>query len=109
MNVIDFMKAGAEFLAKDRPDLYSSTEDALAELTHVMESMRDNDNKVALFSSYVMLWLPDNDGDEWILTRKIATVLTDNGGDAVAYGWTKDSGVLKYGVSLPDVDDDLHL
>lgn len=108
-NVIDFMRANAEFMAKDRPDVYESTEEALAELTHVMETMRDEDNRVALFTSYVMLWLPDADGDEWILTRKVATVLTDNGGDAVAYGWTKDSGVLKHGVELPDVADDLSM
>lgn len=108
-NVIDFMSATAKFMAKDRPDLYQSNEEALDEISRVMDSMRDDENRVALFSSYAMFWLPDADGDEWILTRKIATVLTDNDGTAIAYGWTNGSGTLKYGVELPDVDDDMSL
>lgn len=107
-NVIDWLNATAEFMVKDRPDAYKTHSEAVEELSSMMDSMREYNNMTGLFSSYALIWIPDDDGEEWLLTRKLATVLLDfTGEDAVAYAYTKDSGVLKHGIeSLPDILDE---
>lgn len=108
-NVIDFLNASGEFMAKDRPDVFHTAADASAYLADVMEHMRESDSSTwTAFASYVLYMQLEDGVEEWFLTRRVATVATFfEEQETQVYGHTKGSGVFSVNVNLPDVLDDV--
>lgn len=109
-NAIDFLRETAIFMAKDRPDIYPDGAIAMADLSNMMDKMREfGEPTWTSFASYILfLHYEDEDVEEWTLTRKISslTFFTEEQ-ECLVLGYTKNSGVLKYGVNLTDVLDQL--
>lgn len=79
MNVIDFIRETAIFMAADRPDVYD-VPTAVAELTVAIDSLReltDADQPFAaiMFTSYLLARLEDDGVEEFILTRKLSSMI----------------------------------
>ena len=77
MNVIDWLRATADYLVADRPDVYENQAEALNELMVAMDALREDDvPKVATisFSSYLLTRLEDEGLEEFILSRKAASL-----------------------------------
>ena len=78
-NAIDFIRASAEFLVEDRPDLYDQRT-AVNEISQSMEDLRGTGKLVAFvtFSSYVLSRIYDVEeaSEEFILSRKLAGLLS---------------------------------
>lgn len=103
MNVIDFMKATADFMAEDRPDLYTP-ESALDEMTQVMDALRAGDQNfnVIMFASYVFIRIVDEGMEDFLFSKKISGLMLDHLEEKVGvYGFTED-------VNLPHVSQILH-
>jgi hypothetical protein len=109
-NTIDFLRSTAEFMAKDRPDIYD-VQTAITDLVTMMDKMRGMGEPTwTSFASYIlMLHYEGDDVEEWNFTRKVSSLtIFEEEGEVLVVGYTKNSGALKYGVDLPDVlDDDL--
>lgn len=102
LNVIDFIRESAEFLHTDRPDVYSSVEDAVTELTRCMDSIDGSDGGWISFTSYVLFRHEEDGMIEWNLTRKLSSVtLFEPEEECLVLGYTDNSGTLKYGINLP--------
>lgn len=107
MNVIDWMVKTSEFMAKDRPDLYRTAEDAFADLSEIHGRLAEIEGPswTAWGGFFLHKWEED-DSVEWLFTKKISeAVIFPSEGDALVTGWTKNSGTLKTGVDLPPVDE----
>lgn len=76
MNVIDFIRESAAFMAKDRPDVYTP-ELAVRELTQAIEVLRESELPVGcvMFTSYLLNRTMDDGVEEFLLTRKLSSVL----------------------------------
>lgn len=109
---IDFLRQTAEFMAKDRPDIYD-VQTAITDLVNMMDKMRERKESTwTSFASYIlMLHYEGDDVEEWNLTRKVSSLtIFEEEEEVLVLGYTKGSGVLKYGVDLADVSDqDLEL
>lgn len=107
MNVIDFMRETASFMANDRPDLYDN-ESALAELIQVMDTLRSGDNNfnIIMFASYVFIRMVDEGVEDFLFSRKISGLLLDHDEEKVGtYGFTDEVG-LPHVSDLSDLDDE---
>lgn len=108
MNVIDWLKESAKYMAVDRPDIYS-TETALRDLSNYVELLRQVDlpyNWVS-FSSYVLLRHVDDGIEEFDLVRKLSSVsLFPEEEINLVFSHTGLSNTLKTGVNLPSPLDD---
>ena len=111
-NTIDFIRETAEFMAKDRPDIYTP-QTAMNDLLVTMDKMRERGEPTwTSFASYIlMLHYEGDDVEEWNFTRKVSSLtIFEEEHEVLVLGYTKGSGVLKYGVGLTDVSDqDLEL
>ena len=78
MNTIDFLRESATFLVADRPDVYDH-ETAVEELSVAMDTLRESENTdrftCIMFTSYAMMRLYVDGVEEFILTRKLSSVL----------------------------------
>lgn len=76
MNVIDFIRESAVFMSVDRPDIYSP-DLAVRELTEAIEVLRQADKEYGcvMFTSYVLSRIFDDGVEEFLLTRKLSSVL----------------------------------
>lgn len=77
MNVIDFIRESAAFLVWDRPDLYDQ-ETAVEELSSSIDTLREFPDKplsLISFSSYLMTRFVDDGVEEFLLTRKLSSIL----------------------------------
>lgn len=107
MNMIDWLDKTATYMAKDRPDIYDSVDDAFRDLSDIFDKMNaENGPLVTSFASFVLFKWVDDDIVEFVLTRKISsgTVFPDEGVTQV-FGYTKNSGTLAVGVDLPGPGD----
>lgn len=107
LNVVHWLRATGEWIAKDSPDVFTP-EEAVEALTEQMEEMRNLEGSgVSDFSRYMLFRYVDEESDmeEWDLTRKISTVVnyyTD--GEVTVFQHTSDSPVISEKVLLPAVD-----
>ena len=101
-NVIDFIRASAEVLADERPDIYD-LEGAVEEMSENIDNLRELGLPFACisFTSFMITRTYEDDLEEFILARKITGMLheTDTG-DTRAYGYIPD-------VNLPYIMDSL--
>lgn len=76
MNVIDFIRESAVYMARDRPDIYDAAL-AVRELTAAMDTLREADLAYGcvMFTSYLLSRVMDDGVEEFMLTRKISSVL----------------------------------
>ena len=77
MNTIDFLRESAWFLTEDRPDLYDH-ETAMEELDVAMTTLREEPERqfaCIMFSSYAMMRLYVEGVEEFILSRKLSSVI----------------------------------
>lgn len=108
MNVIDWLNKSAEFMAKDRPDLYTAAL-AVAELDSYMELLRNRDLPCdwVSFSSYVLFRTLEDGVEEFDLTRKLSSVtLFEEEEDALVFSHTGLSEGLRVRIELPGPLDD---
>jgi hypothetical protein len=108
MNVIDWMRESAVFMAADRPDIYD-TNGAMGELDRLMNNLRDRQESIVLFSSYALVrFAPDDGEEEFMLLKKISSVNTyeDGMGEVLLLSHTQGTNSLKTHVNLPSVIDD---
>lgn len=75
MNAIDFLRECANFLVEDRGDIYDH-DSAVADLSHAMDTLRGFDKTYGAisFSSYIMCRFTDDGVEEFMLTRKLASL-----------------------------------
>jgi len=100
MNVIDFIRESATFMAKDRPDIYTP-ELAVRELTEAIEVLRVSDLPVGcvMFTSYLLNRVMDDGVEEFLLTRKLSSVLVcEEEFSCLVFAFTPE-------VNLPSVND----
>lgn len=100
MNVIDFIRESASFMAKDRPDIYTP-ELAVMELDHAIEVLRGSGMTVGcvMFTSYVLNRVEEDGVEEFLLTRKLSSVLLCEEEDScLVFGFTD-------AVLLPSIND----
>lgn len=100
MNVIDFIRESATFMARDRPDVYSP-ELAVRELTQAIEVLRQADSPVGcvMFTSYLLNRIDDDGVEEFLLTRKLSSVLVcEEESACLVFAFTDE-------VNLPSVND----
>lgn len=72
MNVIDWFSASADFMAADRPDIYTR-ESAMNDLTVAVEAARESDTNVTIsFASYFLTRVFDDDMEEFVLSKKLS-------------------------------------
>lgn len=72
MNVIDWFSASAEFMAKDRPDIYTK-ESAMDDLTVAVEAARESDTNITVsFANYFLTRVFDDDMEEFVLSKKLS-------------------------------------
>lgn len=108
MNVIDWMRESARYMAADRPDIYTPAT-ACTELFRYVEFLRKLDmpfNWVS-FSSYILIRQMDDGVEEFDLTRKLSSVsLFPEEEDVLVFSHTSLSKTLSVGVNLPSPLDD---
>lgn len=79
MNVIDFIRESALFMTKDRPDVYPDAASAAAELTSVIEALRQYDEhkmfSCIVFTSYLLARIEADGVEEFMLTRKLSSLI----------------------------------
>lgn len=105
--MIDWLTKTAEYIAKDRPDLYDSVDEAFRELSDIFNLMNsENGPLITSFASFTLFKWVDDDVVEFMLTRKISsgTVFPSEGVTQV-FGYTGNSGTLAVGVDLPGPGD----
>lgn len=103
MNAIHFIRQTAEFMAKDRPDLYD-VQTAISDLVKIMDGMREiGEATWTSFASYILiLTYEDDDIEDWNFTRKISSMTNfEEEEEMLVMGYTKDSGTFLHGVDLP--------
>ena len=76
MDVIDFIRESAVFIAKDRPDVYTE-ELAVIELHAAMDAMREKTYHFSCisFTSYLLCRVIEDGVEEFILSRKLSSLL----------------------------------
>lgn len=102
MNVIDFIAQSAKYMAEDRADVYESEEDAIAELTLALDTLRQSESSqsMCIFSSYILMRFLEDGAEEVFLTKKLSSlVLFEEEEIFRAYGWVD-------GIQLDDPEDD---
>ncbi len=107
MNVIDWLRETAVFMAADRPDIYNQP-GAMQELDRLMNNLRDSEQTLVLFSSYGLIRFALDDGEEeFMLLKKISSVNTyEQEGDSLVLSHTQGTATLNTHVNLPSVIDD---
>jgi len=106
-DVITWLTATSEYMAKDRPDLYESDKDAFDSLSVVFDEMSEIEGPTwTSWAGFLLIKHVEDDITEWEFSKKISTaaIFVDEGVCDV-YGWTSKSGTVKHGVDLPAVDD----
>lgn len=99
MNVIDFIRESAVFMARDRPDVYTN-DLAARELSHAIDVLRESGMPVGcvMFTSYTLQRTEDDGVEELLLTRKLSSVLLcEEEESCLVFGFTPE-------VELPSVD-----
>lgn len=100
MNVIDFVRETAEYMANDRPDLYDH-EKAVNEIWSQVEALREFglDLGIVSFSSYFIIREFDDGVESFTFTKKISGFLLCEE--------EEDSRVFSYDeeVNLPHISD----
>lgn len=102
MNVIDFISQSAHFIYKDRPESYESVDEAIAELTLALDTLRTAEapHSTCIFSSYMLVRFVEDGVEEVFLTKKLSSlILFEEEEICRAYGWV-DS------IQLDDPEDD---
>lgn len=100
MNVIDFIRENATFMAKDRPDVYTP-DLAVRELTQAIEVLREHDlgYGCVMFTSYMLSRIVDDGVEEFLLTRKLSSVLVcEEENSCLVFAFTPE-------INLPDVNE----
>ena len=101
MNVIDWLRASADYMVADRPDVYDQ-ETALEELSLGIESLREYAQPYAclMFTSYMLSRVLEEDVEEFFLTRKVSSLILFGEEEACrVYGHLDE-------ISLPSVLDE---
>lgn len=104
LNAIDFLRECANYLVEDRPDLYDH-DTAVAELSNAMEHLRQFNKPYGAisFSSYLMGRFWDDNVEEFMLTRKLASlVFFEDEEECDVYSYTHDIEGLPH---VLDIDD----
>jgi len=105
-NVLDWLRASAEFMAKDRPDVFKSTADALNALISMKEKLDSvEDAAVVSTAGFELNRVFEDEGVvDYRLTRIISSAtIFEQEDEVIVAGWTKDSGTLSVGVDLPQL------
>lgn len=108
MNMTDLFREGAEFMARDRPDIYT-VESAMEDLIRYHDDLAQHDGPGwCSFTDFVLFkHVEEEEMIEWHLTRKLASAtIFPQEEVARVYGHTKDSGTLTRQINLPDPLDD---
>lgn len=109
MNLIDWMRATAEWMAADRPDAFDSAADALNQLELWMEQVRYDPIYLAgIESGGYLLTHSDEDGvEEWQLHKTITScAIFQPENEVLALGHTHGSQAISVHPGLPDVIED---
>lgn len=104
---IDFYTKNAEFMAKDRPDIYDY-DSALADLTKACAFTKAaRTGGVLSFSSYLVVYLGDDEHDDWIFAKKLNSLYQDDEGNSATFNWLDVSNSMAYtpGVDSTSSDD----
>lgn len=108
MDVIDFIRESAMFMAKDRPDVYTP-ELAVRELTQAIEVLREHNLEYGcvMFTSYMMSRVMDDGVEEFLLTRKLSSVLVcEDEQLCLVFAFTPDVNLPSIFEGNPDDIDD---
>lgn len=111
MDVIDFIRETAIYMAKDRPDIY--TEDTAAnELSDAIEYLRGADGiyGCALFASYMLSRVEEEGLEEFLFTRKVSSVIVcEEEEECIAYSYGDEVKLPSIFDEPDDLDDDTNL
>lgn len=103
-SVTDWISQSANYMFKEHPELFDSKEDAVGDLIHALDTLREHGGEqgTILFGPYLMYRIVDEGVEEVFFTRKLASVvLFEEESVCRAYGWID-------GIELDDpLDDDL--
>ena len=100
MNLIDFIRESASYIAKDRGDVYTP-ELAVQELDHAIETLREHDLPYGcvMFTSYMLSRIMDDGVEEFLLTRKVSSaIVCEEESACLVFAFTPE-------VNLPSVND----
>ena len=97
---IEWYTKNAEFMAKDRPDIYN-VETALTDLTKACQYTKGaGTGGVLSFSSYLVVYMGDEYHDDWIFAKKLNSLYQDET-DSAVFNWLDLSNSMAY---TPGVD-----
>jgi hypothetical protein len=102
-NTIDWMRATAEWMAIERPDIYTP-ERAMLDLDNWMEYLRKVGSGSCATAGFVLEYSHDDGMESFSLARVVSTLDIFPEENAVnAFSWTDNSGTMTRGVDLPSV------
>ena len=103
-NTIDWLKANAEWMSAERPDIYTP-ERAMEDLDRWMNYLRDSGGGGSCAcAGFLLEYMVDDGMETFTLARVVSTLDIFPEENAVnAFSWTEDSGTMKRGVDLPSV------
>lgn len=108
MNVIDFIRETAIFMAKDRPDVYTQ-DTAAMELSDAIEYLRSADGVYgcALFATYMLSRVEEDGVEEFLFTRKVSSVIVcEEEEGCITYSYVDDVALPSIFDEQFDLDDD---
>lgn len=98
---IEWHTRNAEFMVRDRPDIYDM-EKALTDLHHACNYTKARGaGGVLSFASYLVVYMGDEEHDEWILAQKLNSLYEDKT-DSATFNWLDLSHSMKF---TPGVDN----
>lgn len=98
---IEWHTRNAEFMALDRPDIYT-VESALTDLHHACNYTKGHGPGAVLsFASYLVVYMGDEEHDDWIFATKLNSLYQDET-DSATFDWQDLSNSMKF---TPGVDN----
>ena len=104
MNAFDWVNKTAEFMHRDRPDVFKSVQDARSVLSAAYDSLACREGSGwTSFAGFILHKHEEEDEViEFNLAKKISSIdLFPKDLSCSVHGWTETSGALKVGVDLP--------
>lgn len=104
MTGVDWLVKSAEFMFRDRPDIFSSVEDAFEVLDAAYQNLGYYDGSGwQSFCGFILhKHVDEDDVVEYNLAKKISSIdIFPKDHEVSVQGWTEGSGTLKVGVDLP--------
>lgn len=74
LNMIDWLRETAKFMAADSPDVYDSPEEAVSDLDQAMLLLRETGVNCFSFGPYVIIRGEEEGIEEFLLSRKVSIV-----------------------------------